>query len=170
MQITTEICKQAIADWFAENGREMPGPFKRTKKFKNAAGEWVRLFEHAASGTRLQVTENGASQNLVVAFAGTQVGKGYLFAFCESETYEDAVGFAVVEQAFFEKHGHLDSVHFTTDHEMPDGFNEEMESIFCVSDRTEDEVRMILVELGFVESAELLAMLEPESPAPRPGL
>lgn len=154
----TEDCKKAIKKWYQDNQKDYPGEFKRTKKFKNEVGNWVRLFENEASNTILKVVEYNSC--LGVQLASGQVGKGYLFSFCEDETYGDeAIGFAVVEKGFFEKNGCLDSVHFTTNFSMPSHLEESMESIFTVFDRTKEQVRKELLELGFTESKQLTDML-----------
>ncbi len=99
---------------------------------------------------------------LAVYNADTLVGKNYLFAFAEDEDNgedSNAVCFYVVEKDFFEKNGHLDSVHFTDQFELPSHFDEVMESCFLVENSTENEVRKELLALGFTESKELTEML-----------
>jgi hypothetical protein len=140
--------------WYAELKLTAPGDFKRTKKFKNTPGEWVRIFEHKASDTLLKITEKVGY--LDICFANDLVGKGYLFRFDQEEAsnFDDgAICFFVVEQSYYEKNGHFDSVHFTDTHDMPEHFDEVMESCFVVEERTE-EIRKELLELGFTELKE----------------
>lgn len=159
-KVTTEDCKEAISDWYDENEMVCPGEFKRVKKYKDEQGQVVRLFEHKPSDTLLKVVEK---DYLDVSFANALVGKNYLFAFCENETYgeeEGFLGFAVVEKNFFKENNCLDSVHFTTTHDMPEYFDEEMESVFAVEGMSKEQIRKELLSLGFTESKELEALLE----------
>lgn len=156
-KFTTEDCKKAIKEWFEKHQIPYPGDFKRTKKFK---GEfyWIRLFEHAESNTSVKVVEYPNS--LKVILTTNQVGKGYLFAFCEDETYGDEVtGFVVVEKKYFEENGCMDSVHFTDSFDMPEEFQEMMESTFISDNTNQNEVRKTLLELGFTESKELESLM-----------
>lgn len=152
MTISTQDCKDAILEWYAELGMILPGDFKRTKKNKNADGEWVRIFEHKASQTLLKVTEK--DDYLDIRFAHENVGKGYLFCFDDEEAsnFDDgAICFFVVEKSYYEENGHFDSVHFTDKYDMPEHFDETMESCFIVYGRTKADIRTELLSLGFTE-------------------
>lgn len=155
-KFTTEDCRKAILDWHDEEKIKYPGDFKRKKKFKNAAGEVVRIFEHSASNTSLKVVEKEGE--LQVVLSADLVGENFLFAFCENEL-DGGLGFVVVEKEFFEENGHLDSVHFTTDREMPECFGEEMESFFSITGLDKNGARKKLLELGFTESKSLEALM-----------
>lgn len=159
-KVTTEDCKEAIKEWYKDNNKVQPGEFKRIKKFKNENGEVVRHFEHKESETLLKVIEK--PDYLDVSSASELVGKGYLFGFGVDETYDEADGnvcFYVVEKTFFEENGHIDSVHFTDQFDMPYHLEEVMESCFLVMDSTKEAVRKELLALGFTESKELTEML-----------
>jgi hypothetical protein len=160
-KITTEDCVEAIKSWYKEYNRDYPGSFKRIKKFKNSDGEVVRLFESKAAEVTVKVTEK--PHYLDVMFAEELVGKNYYFGFGEDENYmegeEPGVCFYVVEKEYFDQNGHIDSVHFTDQYDMPSKFEEVMESCFVVQNSTEEEVRKELYALGFSEKKELTEML-----------
>lgn len=152
-KFTTSDCKKAIEEFFKYNNKACPGEFKRTKKFKDSQENWVRVFEHKDSGTILKVRE--VADNLQVVFANDQVGKGYVFMIGEDETYGAESGnvcFYVCNKEFYEQNGHIDSVQFTSQFEMPAHMEEIQESCFLVEESSLNQVRKELLEMGFTEA------------------
>lgn len=114
-----------------------------------------RHFENKDLEIVLKVIEK--SDYLDVPSASLQVGKGYLFAFCKDAGLgydSESVCFYVVDAEFFKENGHLDSVQFTEEFDMPECYEEVAESCFVVEDG-EDAVRKDLLSMGFTESRAL---------------